>query len=232
MKDQRSVSREEWLAKAKEFSKKKEFEEALAAYERALFLGARQGEHYLSAAACALRINNLSKVDELAEKALKKNTQDVRALTLKAIVHLDRKRPRLALEMLEAAKKIEPNSKAVSIYIEKAKAQAKEEDNKIPFTRKCRRAPVEAHLNYINHFTGTPVSIKVLSLSAGGCLVDSSNLPLDFKFALSIHGEEDPINGWARKLYVQDDKVGIAFANMDQQHLKKIDTKVREFKRS
>lgn len=240
-----SKSFKDWQSEGDQFFRAQQYKKAIKAYEMGMLMNPDGNpELCLRAATAALKLQQFSKAEQLAEKALAIE-EVAQAYTIKAIAGLETERPADSLKMLERAQEISPESATVKGLMKRTKEilqgleaketppEPKEEEPSEQELRKLRRwkrAAIPAQIYFRDHKTGEQRSLPVLSLSAGGCLVEGQNLPPEFLFHLKIEGQELEIPGIAKLIYKKEGtKSGLLFKHVSDDTQSWVDEQVKEY---
>ncbi len=220
----------ELLADAKLKFKDKRYAEALASCERAIHTGIETEEAHLLCATAALYAKDLPRADRYANLVLKNNMSNPHALVVKALC-IKADDPIKALEYLDRAQRLRPDSKVIQGYREGVlqllgSEKSTNKTDPFGFKRKWIRAPLVRDL-YVNDVTNSILlPCRTVSLSAGGCYIPGKTLPKEFRFSLSLK-QFGKIHGFGEVAYNGKDGAGIRFRNLSTQEQMLIDQEVK-----
>jgi len=215
---------------AKQQFRAKQYRHSLESLEKAIALGLQTEEVFLLCGTSALYSKQVSRAEQYANAVLKINLMNPHALVLKALC-IREKEPSKALEFLEGALKLRPDSEIIKKYREQVLSLLKRdskilEKDPIVMKRRWKRAKLECELQVNDFATSVIYPFKTLSLSAGGCLVEGCNLPSQFQFTLELK-KLGKVWGTGEIAYVQENRfTGIRFLGLDTSDAYKIDQEV------
>ncbi len=189
-------------------------------------------EVLLCAASSALFCQQYARGMELANSILVLSPDHPQAYVIRALLFREKGEWRSALENIEKANQLKPQSEAIEKYrtqILKEIASTPSSELMGVLRRKWIRGPATGLMLVNDHMTSGYLTFKLKSLSAGGCLVEGADaLPSSFQFSLCIDGDPERIWGEGSKLYdVQGKQIGIAFRDISKRNQLKIDRFIR-----
>lgn len=232
------TKRQQLIEQGKSYFQAKDYEKSLHYFEEAMVSRQLASEDVLlSAATAAFYAKRLAVSQEYVEEVLFRKPNDPQALVLKALIFSEREKYEYALELLTKAKKLKPDSKLIDIYLtrtvgklrklSKVKNLSKQatgvNEDSPELLRKWKRAPIAGVVRVNTMESGLVTTYPLLSLSAGGCLIDATNLPNEFQLSIEL---KDGSNFWAwgNKVYsVGGSSTGVAFRQISREDEKLID---------
>jgi tetratricopeptide (TPR) repeat protein len=215
------------LSLARQQFKDKRFKDAMETSKLLIQEGGHSEEALLLCGTSALYSGDLENAGKYADEVLRRDSHNPNGLVLKAL-SLKEIAPLEALELLDRAAKIRPNSPVIKEYrarILLVLDQNPKQNPKATFARKWLRARLHRDLKVT--YLGSPSEIyETLSLSAGGCLVAANDLPRQFPFALELK-DFGRIRGIGEVSYIQGKNTGIRFVDLNSRDQSKIDSEVK-----
>jgi len=214
----------------KKHFRNKDYEKALVCFEEAVIEAEGKIEVFICAGTAALYSHKYEKANFYADKVLASNSNDVQGLVLKAMILREFHRLKEALQLLERAHQLKPNSPIIEKYLQRARDDVKAKaslissaakDLQYAFKRKWRRARLEREIQINDVADSSSKSLKTASLSAGGCLVEGADLPEEFHFTLALNAKKQ-VWGVGKKIYdIQNKMTGIRFQRLsaEDEHL-------------
>lgn len=228
----------DWAVRGRDLLKEKEFEKSFQAFKKSIAQSVPDVETLTLAGTAALHCGRLDYAEEYADQALLIDDKSLRATMLKGLVLYNQNNFERAIQYFESGQEINPSSKTVSRYLDQANEQLKLQNDNASFNstsdprakRRWVRRPCELNLVINDHEQMWPISMKVKSLSAGGCLVElpeEFKLAEEFSFELELGSHKGRIHGSGRKIYATDGRVaGIRFCELSPDHEDRINQQV------
>jgi len=216
----------------------KAYEKSLNCFESAMVsLQTASEDVLLSAATAAFYAKRFAVAQEYIEEVLFRKPNDAQALVLKALIFIEREKHEYAFELLTKAKKIKPDSKLIDTYLKKTVTKwrklskeknlpslnSQTESDSHEALRKWKRAPIAGVVRVNTMESCLVTTYPLLSLSAGGCLIEAPHLPDEFQLSIEL---KDGSNFWAwgNKIYsVGGKSTGVAFRQISREDEKYID---------
>lgn len=230
------------MQEAHRMFEQKDYEEAFSLFQKAVVSSQPTVMDLCIAGTAALHCNKLEYAEEYAEQALLKSPTEVKALMLRGVVHFKRGMYLEALPYFEKAKTLEPGSNTAikyfkqtfervtdlkrqnreSIYVtnvdqppvEQRVAELDRANNGGIAKRKWYRKAVYYDMAVSDYSSMAAYTVKVRSLSAGGCLVEGAELPTEFNFNLDL-GAYGQVSGLGKKIYcTKTGRTGVRFIGL------------------
>jgi tetratricopeptide (TPR) repeat protein len=218
------------LESAKRYFHDKNYREAIEICEHAIANGCFSEELILLCGTSALYEKDLESASRHADAILDANFNNSQALVLKALAIRNRD-PQRALALLDRALRFNPQSNVIQEYRYRILNRMYDQTTlnlteAFQHTRKWIRAKMARDIQ----IPGLPNAfdmLKTVSLSAGGCLVEATDLPERFQFTLNLK-ETGTIGGTAALSYVEKNRYsGMRFVDLSSRQQGKIDYEVR-----
>lgn len=227
------------IEKGRRLMKEQEFKRALSCFESAFAMGEPTADLILCAATAAYYANQYTASSEYADEVLRRSPRDFQALLLKAFTCLKFSKYYEALGFLDRAHEIRADHHIVQKYrkliLEKVSTpglrktepvkNSRSSSAEAKMKRRWARCPVDSWLHVNDYGESMVMNYHVISLSAGGCLVEGGNLPVEFQFALDLPGRT--IWGIGKPTYKTAHlKTGIIFAQLSSEDQERINAEV------
>ncbi|PIR22824.1 MAG: hypothetical protein COV44_06605 [Deltaproteobacteria bacterium CG11_big_fil_rev_8_21_14_0_20_45_16] len=230
------LSFQEVLRQAEAAFKSKSYEQALKHFEQmGMEIKKCSSNIILRAGTAAFYSDRLAVAEEYSNEVLSREKSNVQALTLKAMVYMKREKFSYAFDLLTQAHRLNPHSQMIEKFL-KMTSQQLQSRMTCGFTesskanqeakRRWQRAPINGSVQ-INSLDDHLVRThRLLSLSAGGCLIEAEDCPEEFQIIIQISGEQS-IWTLCRKLYAVDGKyLGLQFIKISKEDEKYINFEV------
>ncbi len=198
----------------KKYFQERNYEKAMESFGRALQAKPGDTELLLCAGTSALYAKFFDQAAQYADRVLNLQPLDVQAMILKALVNQAKHNYGEAVGLLEKAYEFQPSTKIFK-YLNSAREKAKTRTpapsaNSWIKKRRWNRAKVIARLNYNEFSTSIVESRKIVSLSAGGCLLQGQDIPDEFQFTLELNPNKK-VWGVGKKIYSSKGYTGVRF---------------------
>ncbi len=213
---------QEWVNMGRKLFEQRCYKEALSAFEKGIREGLKDPNILLCAATAALYSGQLGRADEYAKTILIANPFEPNALSLKGIICMKMDQYPEAYNFFFQARKIKPSSSVINKYFDQVCQRLNRFPNPVSnpgfaaktevmakvkkFHRRHRRARIEGSLQIQDFATNSFLALPLSSLSAGGCLVKTLDVPESFYFVLNVKGCNG-VTGLGQKIY-QDPQAG------------------------
>ena len=209
---------QELLQEAKRAFKNKDYEAAFQIFKQILNSHDKP-DHLLllNAATAAYYSRHFEIADGWVDRALEINPNENSTLVLKALLLMEFRKWSEALTHLHQAQEKNIHSKLIEQSISNCREKiASMSKDKNICKRRWRRVPIKKTIQ-VNDFGSYMVTPhQIVSLSAGGCLIQGSSLPHEFQFRLELNPKTQ-IYGIAKVVYTtpQGDS-GVRFESLSQ----------------
>lgn len=211
----------DWMQKAREDFRAKRYSEALGNFQKAIATGVPSPDDLVLAGTCALYAGRLDYAQSFADQALRIDENEIQALVLKALACYRKEDFKESYAYLLKARSIREDHPAVLKcfpLVERALSapvEVKSRESDVKLKRRWLRKRVNYHLVVNDYEQLSAMTVRVCSLSAGGCLIDSNYVPEQFDFILEMDGGKQ-VSGTARRIYETELKqIGLRFLNLN-----------------
>lgn len=233
----------DWISIGKAELQNKQFQKALASFQKAMVSKKQPSLELLTlAGTAALHCKEYSEAEVYAEQAISMEPNNIKAIMLKGLIHYSRKEFEIALQVFERALNLKPESAAIKKYYRLAKNYVQADplsQSMQGFTsltsivdpterREFPRAKVSLEVTVNDFENMTSAVTRAISLSASGCLLEASEIPIPEEFNFSIDlGDMKVVHGYARVARrLDDNSVAIQFETISPESQELINSRI------